>query len=646
MSGAAAWTGRGAPTVAFASANTFSWLFSNPFEEESDFTPSQQRVPRVEDGRPLFVDEANGHILTKAQLRRDALSLASSLQSLHGLDPHDLQSLPPSPNCHRPEVAPVVLIQLPNCLPFPSLLLGTLAASLTATLVSPALASKEIGWILQTARPRVIITSTTCLPAMEAAIRSQKDRLFFDSVTVYTVDVAGETYPSPVPIAEKQEKEKGRDKNKDKDKETKNSWRRLLTASRHHVSTPGRFDPATRAALILWSSGTSGRSKGVLLSHQSLNFSVTSLWHDADFYLRKRQRWLGFVPFFHVYGLLNLLLLAIPTGSTVYTLPAFKLETVLAAIPRLQITYLVLAPPVAVALAKSPIVEPYAKRDSRGRNRFSSVIAGVTGGAPLGHDIIAQVFARLGFRIRMGYGLTEAGNVACQPGLSEKDMQAQRDDSGQPHWGVEVMIATHVPGERGLVPAEIGEPGEVLTRSPGLMMTYMPVGGLFSTEQLSGPSPTAEALTPHGWLRTGDVGTINLDGSIRLTDRIKELIKVRGFQVPPAEIEAVICSSDEVADAGVAAVYDAERATEWPRAFVVAAVRTQTHSELKALAYRLRDLVEAHTARYKRLRGGIVFVDQIPKSPSGKILRRMMKEGQVTGVEFQVYEPTGAPSKL
>jgi acyl-CoA synthetase (AMP-forming)/AMP-acid ligase II len=208
------------------------------------------------------------------------------------------------------------------------------------------------------------------------------------------------------------------------------------------------------------------------------------------------------------------------------------------------------------------------------------------------------------------------------------------------------MIATHVPGERGLVPAEIGEPGEVLTRSPGLMMTYMPVGGLFSTEQLSGPSPTAEALTPHGWLRTGDVGTINLDGSIRLTDRIKELIKVRGFQVPPAEIEAVICSSDEVADAGVAAVYDAERATEWPRAFVVAAVRTQTHSELKALAYRLRDLVEAHTARYKRLRGGIVFVDQIPKSPSGKILRRMMKEGQVTGVEFQVYEPTGAPSKL
>uniref|UniRef100_A0A8H7TP78 AMP-dependent synthetase/ligase domain-containing protein n=1 Tax=Bionectria ochroleuca TaxID=29856 RepID=A0A8H7TP78_BIOOC len=604
MSGAAAWTGRGAPTVAFASANTFSWLFSNPFEEESDFTPSQQRVPRVEDGRPLFVDEANGHILTKAQLRRDALSLASSLQSLHGLDPHDLQSLPPSPNCHRPEVAPVVLIQLPNCLPFPSLLLGTLAASLTATLVSPALASKEIGWILQTARPRVIITSTTCLPAMEAAIRSQKDRLFFDSVTVYTVDVAGETYPSPVPIAEKQEKEKGRDKNKDKDKETKNSWRRLLTASRHHVSTPGRFDPATRAALILWSSGTSGRSKGVLLSHQSLNFSVTSLWHDADFYLRKRQRWLGFVPFFHVYGLLNLLLLAIPTGSTVYTLPAFKLETVLAAIPRLQITYLVLAPPVAVALAKSPIVEPYAKRDSRGRNRFSSVIAGVTGGAPLGHDIIAQVFARLGFRIRMGYGLTEAGNWPAA-------------------LGVEVMIATHVPGERGLLPAEIGEPGE-----------------------LSGPSPTAEALTPHGWLRTGDVGTINLDGSIRLTDRIKELIKVRGFQVPPAEIEAVICSSDEVADAGVAAVYDAERATEWPRAFVVAAVRTQTHSELKALAYRLRDLVEAHTARYKRLRGGIVFVDQIPKSPSGKILRRMMKEGQVTGVEFQVYEPTGAPSKL
>src|SRR5690606_14418458 len=148
---------------------------------------------------------------------------------------------------------------------------------------------------------------------------------------------------------------------------------------------------------------------------------------------QKQQRWIGFVPFFHVYGLLNLFLLAVPTGSTVYTMPSFRLEDLLAAIPRRRITYLHMAPPVAVLLAKSPAVEMYARRDDSGRNGFSSVVAGVTGVPPLGYDIVAQVDARMGFRIRLGYGLTEACSVTVQSGTTRADMQAPRDDTDRTH---------------------------------------------------------------------------------------------------------------------------------------------------------------------------------------------------------------------
>ena len=503
--------------------------------------------------------------------------------------------------------------------------LGTFASGLTATLVSPALTSAEVAWVLQNSRPRVIITATACLAAMREAMRMQDDAAYFDGVPVYTVDVVNETYPSsssPSP--------------------SESDWKQLLTPpSKAAIKPPSHFDAPTRTAVILWSSGTSGRSKGVLLSHHTLNFAAASLWHDADYYsqaAQQQQRWIGFAPFYHVYGLLNLFLLAIPTGATVYTMQAFKLDGMLAAVASRRITYLHMAPPVAVMLAKSPAVEPYARRDAQGRNRFHSVVAGMTGGAPLGHDIVTQVQARLGFRIRLGYGLTEACSVTLQRGLGEAEMRAQGDNTGTPHWGVEVMIAAGEDGATGTKPAALGEPGEVLIRSQGLMMGYLPFGAMTPGAEPD-MSSTAEALTPDGWFRTGDVGSLDADGALCISDRIKELIKVRGFQVPPAELEAILCSSDEVGDAGVVAVYDEGEATEWPRAFVVAAGKTRrTDVELRALAHRLRELVEKQTAKYKWLRGGIVFVDQVPKSPSGKILRRVMKNGGVKGVEVAVYE--------
>lgn len=553
------------------------------------------------------------------------MAFASGLLKL-GLDPADAFSLPPTPTCSRPEVAPVVVIQLPNCLAFATTALGTWAAGLTASLVSPALTAKELQWVLYNARPVCIITATACAGAMGEALRAQEDVEFFAKIPVYTVDVANDTYPAPQTQVADQD------------------WKRLLASSgpvRREVS----YDSKSRAAVILWSSGTSGRSKGVLLSHLALTSSAVVLWHDADYYQGRQQHWTGYVPFYHVFGLTNIFLPAICSGSTVYTMTAFKPETVLAAIARRGITFLHMAPPVAVMLAKSPLVEPYARRDKDGKNGFSTLHSAVTGGAPLGHEVIVQVYERLGFRIRLGYGLTETCGVTANRGRDKEAMESQKGQAGWPHCGNEVMIVANSEGKE-MVAAPTGTQGEILIRSPALLMAYLPVGG-----RAAGANPdmsvTEEALTPDGWFRTGDVGVLAADGSLRITDRIKELIKVQGYQVAPAELEAVLCSSTSVADAGVVAVHDAAQATEWPRAYVVAAGGAgKSEEELRKLARELRDYVEKHTAKYKWLRGGIVFVDQIPKSPSGKILRRVLKEGGVQGLEVKVYEPKNRDTKL
>lgn len=511
--------------------------------------------------------------------------------------------------------------------------MGVFASGLTATLISPGLTSKEISWVVKNSRPRVIITTTGCLSAMKLALQDQEDRAYVNTVRIFSVNLGADTYPlSPTGKPE-----------------AAGDWKELLVpVSRSGpIARPFSTEAAlTRTAVILWSSGTSGRSKGVLLSHHALNFSAASLWHDADFYQGRAQRWLGYVPFFHVFGLTNAFLLAVCTGSTVYTMPAFKLDAVLAAVPHRQITYLHMAPPVAVILAKSPAVEPFARRDSTGRNAFSSVVAGVTGGAPLGHEIVMQVYARLGFLIRMGYGLSEACSVTVQSGLGESDMLGYKNDTGHPHWGVELMVADGNSWEHQTArAASIDGTGEILIRSPALMSAYLPSQGL---EHGVNPdmNATTEALTRDGWLRTGDVGTLDASGNLCITDRMKELIKVRAFQVAPAELEALLCSSNAVADAGVIGIHHKTEETEWPRAFVVAADPEQTSQELQALAQNLKVLVEQNTARYKWLVGGIVFVKQIPKSPSGKILRRIMRDGGVQGLEVALYPRKRRDGKL
>ncbi|CAN8098239.1 unnamed protein product [Discula destructiva] len=628
----------GEPRSTYPRTSLFDFVFGDPFHTDEAHVPPLKKLARTDQGQPIFIDHKTNRPLTFGRIKRDALTIAANLRSL-GLDPNDIQSLPPTPTCKRPELAHVVLVQLPNCLAFASVVFGVFASGLTASLASPALTASELGWILQNARPRAIVTAKACLGAMREALQGQQDTAYFSQIPVFTVDVAGARYPfSPSLSLSPQSNAQERD------------WACLLAAPAFSVE-PFRLPPsssANRTALILWSSGTSGRSKGVLHSHNSLVFATISLWNDADFHKPNlQQRWLGYAPFYHVFGFCNIFLLAPSIGATCYVMQAFKLEEVCAAVSQRQITYLHMAPPVAVMLAKAPIVEKYAKNGG-----FKSLVAGVTGGAPLGHEVVVEVYQRLGFRVKMGYGLSETCNTSLQRGITEADMHADAGNSGAPHWGIELMIAADGQDfkETSTRAEKPNIPGEILIRSPTLLTAYLPVGGIVpgSTPDMS---ITHEALTPDGWFRTGDVGFLDAKGHIWITDRLKELIKVRAYQVAPAELEAVLCSSDLVADAGVIGVYDKSEATEWPRAFVVPRqldlVQNKDRKGLEDLASKLKSLIESKTARYKWLVGGIVFVDAIPKSPSGKILRRIMKDGGVQGgIEVALYEKKRRDAKL
>jgi acyl-CoA synthetase (AMP-forming)/AMP-acid ligase II len=283
-------------------------------------------------------------------------------------------------------------------------------------------------------------------------------------------------------------------------------------------------------------------------------------------------------------------LLGLWSGATLVVLPKFELDSYLALIERYRATLLHVVPPVVLALAKSPAA---AGRD------FSSVRKLFSGAAPLGADVSAQCMQRMGCVLTQGYGLTETSPVTHV--MPEEHARRKAGSIGLPVPNTECRI---VDAETGRDVAT-GAAGEIWVRGPQVMRGYF-----------NRPDETRAALDADGWFRTGDVGRVDDDGYFFVVDRLKELIKYKGMQVPPAELEAVLLSHPAVADAAVVPFPDGE-AGEIPRAFVV----------LKgaATAEELMAFVAERVAPYKKVRR-LELIDAIPKSPSGKILRRLLKD--------------------
>ena len=338
-------------------------------------------------------------------------------------------------------------------------------------------------------------------------------------------------------------------------------------------------------ALLVFSSGTTGLPKAVRHTHASLDAAVGH-WREA-LQLTSRDRIQVTTPPSHILGLLNILT-ALRTGAWMRLHPRFDIDRVLRTIENDRITVEMAVAPIALAIASHPELESF---------DLSSLRFIMWGATPVSASIAEIVTRRTGVGWVPAYGTTELPVIACNPPTAPR-----LDAVGCPVSGVEVRVLSLQTGE----PVCPGEVGEIQARSASLMAGYLPA------------EATEEAFYG-GWYRTGDVGWLDADGFLRITDRLKEMIKVRGFQVAPAEIETVLHGHPAVKDCAVFGVPDGIDGEA-----VVAAVATHGRGN-PAVAAELAARVDAKLASYKRL-SRVVFVDDIPRLPSGKVLRRILKE--------------------
>jgi acyl-CoA synthetase (AMP-forming)/AMP-acid ligase II len=294
----------------------------------------------------------------------------------------------------------------------------------------------------------------------------------------------------------------------------------------------------------------------------------------------------GVLPFFHIYGMLVVLCGVLRKGGCVVTMPQFDLEQYLRLTSQYGARRAYLVPPIVLALAKHPIVEQF---------DLSKLKFVTSGAAPMGLELEAACAARIGCMVKQGYGMTEASPVTH---FTPEDPALARPGScGLLVPKTECRIVHLETGQD----AASGEQGELLIRGPQVMLGY-----------LNNPDATAQAIDADGWLHTGDVGFADTDGFFFIVDRLKEFIKYKGFQVAPAELEGVLLTHAAVADCAVIPVADVE-AGEIPKAFVV--MRHDVTCE------ELMEYVAGVVASFKKVRS-VEFIAKIPKSPSGKILRR------------------------
>ncbi|RMZ91015.1 hypothetical protein DV736_g1733, partial [Chaetothyriales sp. CBS 134916] len=360
---------------------------------------------------------------------------------------------------------------------------------------------------------------------------------------------------------------------------------------------------ARQVAFLCYSSGTSGLPKGVMISHRNVIANTIQIkvfdqesrdqaggpsYHDVA---------LGLLPQSHIYGLIVICHCSTYRGDQVIILPKFDLQNYLSAIQKYKISSLFIVPPIIIAMVKNP--ELLAKFD------LSSVSILFTGAAPLGQETAVNLSQQFpSWKIRQGYGLTESCTVVCSTYVGD----IWFGSSGCVLPGIECKV---VDTEGNEITA-YDQPGELLVKSPSIVLGYL------NNEKANKETFVQEK--EGRFLRTGDEVVIrkspNGNEHIWVVDRIKELIKVKGLQVAPAELEACLLKHSAVADCAVIPVDD-DRAGEIPKAFVVKSKEVSLEQADAAVIKSIQRYVEKEKARHKWLTGGVEFIDVIPKSPSG-----------------------------
>ncbi|WP_309665348.1 AMP-binding protein [Tabrizicola sp.] len=482
--------------------------------------------------RALLIDGPSGLSLTGAELRARIQSLAGGLAA-QGIGSGS-----------------VIALMAPNMPDYATIFHGVAYAGATLTTINPTYTAPEIKHQLADSGAELLITIPAFLQVAEAALHGTKVR---EIVVIGGAeghrsldDLMGPPMTAQVPV----------------------------DLDRHVMVLP-------------YSSGTTGLPKGVMLSHRNLVVNVDQIIEMLE--VANGETSIAFLPFFHIYGMNVLMNAFLSAGAALVTMPRFDLEALLGHIQTHRMEKLLIAPPVAIALAKHPIVDQY---------DLSSLKIVMSAAAPLGGEVAEAVARRIGCAVIQGYGMTE-----LSPVTHVVPHRTPRSGSvGVTSPNARTRIVDPMTG----VDCGPDEEGEVWISGPQVMIGYH-----------NRPEATAQMIVD-GWLRTGDLGVVDADGYLFIRDRLKELIKVKGFQVAPAEVEAELLGVSGVADAAVIGVPD-DDAGELPMAFVVQSPGSDlTEAQVRAA-------LVGKLASYK-IPSRVEFIEAIPKSASGKILRRVLRD--------------------
>ncbi|KAH7365465.1 hypothetical protein KP509_18G029500 [Ceratopteris richardii] len=488
-----------------------------------------------------YIDFANGSQITYAQLHDRIKAVAAGLALLLRVQKGD-----------------VLLILAPNSIQFIVLVHAALSIGVVVTTSNPV--SRPIEIIRQSA------TCSTKFIATTASLAHKVAELRLPLILLEDFPPRSISLPQHVPFG------------------------RLVSADADSLSPTPVYQED--AAMVLFSSGTTGFSKGVVITHRNLIAQAVLFWHRKNLLPDCTRRVdLCFVPLFHAYGLIIFGCAAIGKGLTVVLLPKFDMVQMLLAIEKHRVTNLSLVPPVMLALVKTNLTETY---------DLSSLRIVSVGAAPVSKDLITAFKSRFPCVIVLqGYGLTESTAVGANS-LTVEESEEFRS-TGLIASNMEAKIVD-VDSKKPLPP---NHSGEIWLRGPVIMKGY-----------LDKPEETERAVDKEGWLHTGDLGYIDSDGFLFIIDRLKELIKYNGYQVAPAELEALLLSHPHIQDAAVVP-YPDEEAGQIPEAYVVI-----TRDSLLS-AREVMDFISEQVSPHKKIRR-VTFVSEIPKSPSGKILRRLL----------------------
>ncbi|KAJ7430584.1 AMP binding protein [Mycena galericulata] len=529
-----------------------------------------------------FVDATTGTTITRAQVMNLSLSVA------HGLRDHPATR----PFSRRGDT---ILIYSPNSLAWPIVLYGCIAAGLRCSFANSAYTARELAHQYTDCGATLLFTAEDGLQVVEAMYSELG--IARDEGQKRTVVLGRDLRWAGGPGATRSAGALG-----------------LLTMedllSRGTLNEEQKFEgsKAHETVYLCYSSGTTGKPKGVETTHQNLTTLLDII--GPDFPLGPGETIIGILPFYHTYGISQLLNLAFFRGCSVVVQTRFEPVAFCANIEKYKVDFAYIVPPVLVVLARHPAVDSY---------DLSTLRYLVSAAAPLAPDLVRTVKRRLLAKRSVGlpctiaqaYGITEMS--PCSHILNVAHADRKLGSIGQLLPNLEARL---VHDEDGAVDAADGQSGELWLRGKTVMKGY-----------LNNAEATKNSITPDGWYKTGDIARQDNEGYYYIVDRRKELIKYKGFQVPPAELESVLLTHPKIADVAVIGVESVEKATELPRAYVVHAhpeeiENTRARAEFESSIVKW---MEAQVANHKFLRGGIRVVDEIPKSAAGKILRRELK---------------------